>query len=138
MKTLKELNFITLCCLYLFNLSLFTFLYINEYVNVSNAQSSFMATLIGGTTNGSTDICCNGIILDFDSQDQTNLYILDGEALFMPIFSRSYVEGNEQSSGYNVLGNLVPGLCLDVEAECESATQIPVIKSIGTSGLGGF
>ncbi len=135
MKTLKELNFITLCFLYLFGLSMFTAQYLFSNTRTVHAITSIMATLIGGTTNGVSDICCNGVVLDFDSISPMNMSILDGEAIFVPIVSRSYDNGNEYSSGYNVIGNLMPGVCVQVEAECESVESMPVIRNIGTSGM---
>lgn len=134
MKILKELNFGTLCFLYLFGLSLFTFQYIYTYTPVSNAQLSILATLIGGTTDGVTDVCCNGVVLEFSSQNTLNTSILDGEALFVPVVSTSYSSGNEYSSDYATLGTIMPGLCFDVEDECYSVSSMPIIKTLGTSG----
>jgi hypothetical protein len=135
MKTLAELNFVTLCSLYLFGLYLMGIQYMYIQSPTVDAQSSFTATLIGGETNGVTDVCCNGVVLDFDSVNPLNLSILDGEALFDPVLSTSYDNGNEYSSGYNVLGNIMPWMCITVSSECESAEQIPRIRNIGTAGM---
>lgn len=132
MKTLKELNFSTLCALYIVGLGLLVAQYIYIYSPVANAQASF-ATLIGGTTNGVSDVCCNGVVLDFDSVNQANPLILDGEALFDPVLSTSYDNGNEYSSGYNVLGNVMQWICITVESECYSSESILRIRNIGTS-----
>jgi hypothetical protein len=134
MKTLRELNFSTLCTIYVLILCSLIFQYTLTQSSKANAQTSFLATLIGGQTNGVSDLCCNGVVLDFDSVDSTNISILDGEALFVPGISSSYDHGNEYSSGYNTVGNLITGLCVTIESECESVDSMPIIISIGTSG----
>ncbi len=139
MKTLRELKFTTLCTLYLLGYFVLILQYVLLFAPTAYAQSisGYTATLIGGTTNGVTDVCCNGVVLDFDSVNPLNLAILDGEALFDPILSTSYDNGNEFSSGYNVVGSIMPWTCITVESECYSVEVIPRIRMIGTSGLPG-
>ncbi len=99
------------------------------------AQSiDITAVAIGGKTEGVSDLCCNGIILDFESIDSGNPWILDGEAIFVPISSQSYDHGNEFTEGYYTLGKLSTGICLTITSECESADVMPQIKVIGTGG----
>ena len=95
--------------------------------------SSYMATLIGGETEGVSDVCCNGIILSFSSINSNNQNILDGDAMFVPKSSESYDNGNEFSEGYNTLGLLSQSICLDIAQECESGDIMPQIKVIGTA-----
>jgi hypothetical protein len=135
MKTLREFDFVTLCSLYVFGIFMLSVQYFFTQTPKVDAQTSYTATLIGGETNGVSDVCCNGVVLDFDSINPLNLSILDGEALFDPILSSSYDNGNEYSSGYNVLGNIMPWMCITVSSECESAEQIPRIRNIGTAGM---
>ncbi len=136
MKTLKELKFTTLCALYLFGYFVLVLQYLFLFAPSAYAQSisGYTATLIGGTTNGVTNVCCNGVVLDFDSVNPLNLFILDGEALFDPILSTSYDHGNEFTSGYNVVGTIMPWTCITVESECYSVEVLPRIRTIGTGG----
>ena len=136
-QTLKTLSFKSLSFLYAFGLAMLVFQYSQSYVpstQTAEAQiSAYTATTIGGQTNGVTDLCCNGVVLDFDSINPLNPFILNGEALFVPLLSGSYSNGNEFSSGYNTLGTVVPGICLTVESECYTPEYKLTIRKIGTS-----
>lgn len=133
-EALKKLNFSTLCILYVFGFAMFGFQYMFSNQVTAQAQiSAYTAVAIGGETQGVTDLCCNGVILDFDSVNPLSPWILDGEALFVPGLSSSYENGNEFSSGYNVLGTVRPGICVTVESECYSVEYHLEIGVIGTS-----
>lgn len=137
-ETLKSLRFGTLCALYLFGFVMFTFQYMHTFLpfNTKTAEaqiSEYIGVSIGGETQGVADLCCNGIVLDFDSVNPLSPYILDGEALWVPLLSSSYQNGNEFSSGYNVLGTLMPGLCITIESECYTPEYKITIRTIGTS-----
>jgi hypothetical protein len=140
LKVLQQTSFLSLCALYIGGLSLLTFQFSTIFTPVAYAQSisSFTATLIGGKTKGVTDVCCNGVVLGFSAADKTNIFVLDGDAIFIPGLSNSYLSGNEFTTQYNQLGNLLPSLCVTVESECESAKEIPMVWHIGTSALQGL
>ncbi len=136
-KILRELSFSTLCMLYVFGFAMFGFQYMFSKQVTAQAQiSEYLAISIGGETNGVSDVCCNGVVLDFDSVAPLSPWILDGEALFVPGLSASYSNGNEFSSGYNTLGTLMPGICLTVSSECYTPEYKITIRTIGTSGFG--
>lgn len=108
----------------------------NSVIAQSTGGSSMMATLIGGTTEGVSDVCCNGIVLEFDSIDSSNMNILDGEALygFSTGVTQSYDHHNEFTEGYYTLGLLSQGMCMTIDSECEDSESMPLIKHIGTGG----
>ena len=100
----------------------------------NETDAASMATLIGGTTGGVSDLCCNGIIVEFDSNFPTNMNILDGEALIVPLISGLYDSGNEMTEGYNTLGKVTPfGICVTIESECYSVEMMTQVISVGTS-----
>ena len=138
-KTLKSLSFGSLCGLYIFGFAMLGFQYIHSYIPLNSktaeAQiSSYTALSIGGETEGVSDLCCNGIVLDFSSVSPASPWILDGEALWVPLLSASYSNGNEFTSGYNTLGTLMPGICITIESECYTPEYKITIRTIGTSG----
>lgn len=101
------------------------------------AQSSggvSTATLIGGETKGITGACCNGLKLEFDSVKPSNIFILDGEALWTDGISQGFDHDNQTSSGYCALGKLRPALCFTIISECETSEYIPFITLLGTGG----
>ncbi len=120
---------------------LFSFIFLNYLVFFGNnsviaaSTGISIATLIGGTTGGVSDVCCNGIVLSFDSIDSSNRSILDGDALWETGSTNSYNYHNEFTEGYYTLGLLSQGQCITIESECESAENIPVIKHVGTNGI---
>lgn len=97
-------------------------------------SGSFQASLIGGQTEGVSDLCCNGTILEFSSVEPQNQNILDGEALWETGKTDSYDYGNEFSEGYWTLGTVSQGVCITIESECESSENVQVINLIGTGG----
>lgn len=101
----------------------------------SSGASEYTAVAIGGKTEGVSDdtTCCNGVVLKFSSVNPASPWILDGEAIFVPLISESYDHGNEYSEGYNVLGTVRPGLCFLPDDYCESFEYIHEIGVIGTA-----
>jgi hypothetical protein len=108
-------------------------IYFNSQKVSAQSSGSSVALLIGGTTEGVSDFCCNGLVLEFDSVNPAIPLILDGEAIFVPGISDSYDNGNEYSEEYNTLGKLGPGVCVTPDSECESVEYMPEIQVIGTS-----
>lgn len=102
---------------------------------VADAQSSsYTAMWIAGETGGVEDVCCNGVIVSFESIDSKNQYYLDGEAIIIPGVSKLYSAGNEMSEGYCTLGKVNQyGFCLTISSECESVEQYPQVVAVGTS-----
>lgn len=129
----KEIN--TSIQIILLSIFIFTAILIFDEHKKTEAQiSGYTGFLIGGTTEGIDEVCCNGVKLSFDSVSPMNQFILDGEALFTPIVSTSYREGNELTQGYCTLGVNFPGVCLTVSSECYTPEYIMTIRSIGTGG----
>lgn len=103
---------------------------------VSGITIPYLTNVIGGYTEGiGKTVCCNGVVLSFKSVNPLNLAILDGEALFIPGFSTSYMNWQEANIGFCTLGNLVTTTCLNPELDCLAGQPMPTIISIGTSGL---
>ncbi len=161
-KALKELSFGTLCGLYVFGFSMLGAQYVfSKPVSTADAQLSggssstggsgggsssgggsgntstqYTATLIGGTTGGVNDdeVCCNGIVLDFESNFPGNPLILDGYALFVPGLSKGWeTDNNHYEEDYNTLGSVRQGLCFTPESECYSVETILEVVHVGTS-----
>lgn len=106
----------------------------SEKVQAQSLLSGFMVEHIGGKTKGTGDtMCCNGIVLDFESQEPMNPWILDGEAIFTPGISESYEAYNEFDEGYCTIGKLFTFICLDPENECAGGSIMPGILTVGTS-----
>lgn len=102
--------------------------------NISAQSSSYTATLIGGETGGVEEVCCNGVIVSFESVNTLNPNILDGEAIIIPGVSQIYDHGNEMSEGYCALGKVTPyGVCVTIESECYSVEIMTQVISVGTS-----
>ncbi len=138
-ETLKNLKFGTLCTLYIFGLAMFSFQYMHTYMpfNTKTAEaqiSEYIGVSIGGETEGVSDLCCNGLVLEFSSISPLSPWILDGEALFVPGLSAGFANGNEYSEGYNTLGTLMPGLCLTISSECYTPEYKITVRTVGTSG----
>ena len=160
-NALKGLSFGTLCGLYIFGFSMLGMQYVFSKPLTSasaqmemggssggmgggsssgggsgNTSSQYTATLIDGTTGGINDdeLCCNGIVLDFESRWPENPIFLDGYALFVPGISRGWeTEDNQYEEGYNVIGNVRQGLCFIPDDYCESVETILEIVHVGTS-----
>lgn len=98
---------------------------------------SSVATMIGGKSNGYSDTCCTGFIIDFEAVDSSQPLILNDEAMYQPGFSTSYSYYTETSGGGCALGTLKgQGYCLDPGEECESGSFYPLINTVGTSQTG--
>jgi hypothetical protein len=156
-KTLKELSFGTLCGLYVFGFSMlgmqafFSRPMIAAEAQMSgsssgggssssggsgNTSTQYTATLIGGTTGGVNDdeVCCNGIVLDFESNFPGNPLVLDGYALFVPFISKGWeTDDNHYDENYNTLGTVRQGLCFLPDDYCESFETILEVVHVGTS-----
>lgn len=152
-KTLKELSFGTLCGLYVFGFAMLGAQYVlSKPASTADAQMSggsgssgggsgntstqYTATLIGGTTGGINDdeVCCNGVVLDFESNFPGNPLILDGYALFVPFISKGWeTDDHHYEEDYNTLGNVRQGLCFIPDDYCESFETILEVVHVGTS-----
>ena len=98
------------------------------------ASALITSTLIGGQTLGVNGVCCNGVKLGFTSVSTLNPNILQGEALWIPLVSKTYDNDNQTSVGYCALGKLFPAVCLTIISECTVSEPIPVITLLGTGG----
>ncbi len=101
-----------------------------------NTSTQYTATLIGGTTGGVNDdeVCCNGVVLDFESNFPGNPLILDGYALFVPFISKGWeTDDHHYEEDYNTLGTVRQGLCFIPDDYCESFETILEVVHVGTS-----
>lgn len=112
----------------------FTYAFIAR--NNVGAQAS-IAQMIGGKTQGVQQVCCNGLILGFESVNSAQPLILDGEAIYMPGLSASFSYYLESASSSCSLGKLLGQVpCLDPGEECASSGSYPLIATVGTSAVG--
>lgn len=93
-----------------------------------------LSTLLGGTTGGVRYVCCNGVVLNFNSINPGNPNILDGQALWVPGVTRSYDHTREFLPGFCTVGKLIPGACMTVSSGCSTPRPMPIIQEIGTGG----
>lgn len=119
-----------------FGLLVFIFSF-SFYMPTANAQfSQYTARFIGGTTGGPRDICGAGAILNFNSNQKFNPFVLDGNAIWLTGFTDSNLSFREFTPGACTIGKLLPGLystnilgCVDLRPRL-----LPIIQTIGTSG----
>ena len=131
-KKIKSFKIVTL--FFLLVAFLMTNYFLFQKVDYIKAQTlNFLAQIIGGQTEGVSGLCCNGVKLSFTSADPSHIFLLDGEALYTPVLTQSYQHGNEFTQGYNTIGKLMPGICLEISEDCAPGEPIPQILLIGTS-----